>query len=179
MVMMDFANALDFFEPIDEARISFGETVLGFFGSNWDITNMNCDVPPIKFWIDLKGVYVIYVVVIDVKRVLTILLDNISDYPASFSALTLPFLDVVAEVANHVLVNEGKFEFCDVGADGFELDYEMLEVEDVVVVKLTTISFDPLQDEGKSMDQLEVPTLTKLDMDLFTRENPRQASALL
>ncbi|KZT07973.1 uncharacterized protein LAESUDRAFT_758102 [Laetiporus sulphureus 93-53] len=141
MVVMNFANTLDFFEPIDEAIVSFGETVLGFFGSNRDITDMNRDVPPIKFWIDLEGVYVIYVVVVDVKRVLTIFLDNISDYPASFSALMLPFLDVVAKVANHVLVNEGKFEFRDVSADGFELEYEMLEIEDVVVVKLTTVSF--------------------------------------
>ncbi|KZT08833.1 uncharacterized protein LAESUDRAFT_757531 [Laetiporus sulphureus 93-53] len=141
MVMMDFANTLDFFEPLDEAIVSFGETVFGFFGPYRDITNVDRDVPPIKFWIELEGVYVIYVVVIDVERVLTILLDNISDYPASFSALTLPFLDVVAKVANHVLVNEGKLEFCDVGADGFELEYEMLEVEDVVVVKLTTVSF--------------------------------------
>ncbi|KZT05815.1 uncharacterized protein LAESUDRAFT_760043 [Laetiporus sulphureus 93-53] len=141
MVMMDFANALDFFEPIDEAIVSFGETVFGFFGPNRDITDMNHDVPPIEFWIDLEGVYVIYVVVVDVERVLTILLDNISDYPASFSTLMLPFLDVVAEVANHVLVNEGKLEFRDVGADGFELEYEMLEIEDVVVVKLTTVSF--------------------------------------
>ncbi|KZT03125.1 uncharacterized protein LAESUDRAFT_762307 [Laetiporus sulphureus 93-53] len=141
MFMMDFANALNFFEPIDEAIVSFGETVFGFFGPNRDIANMNRDVPPIKFWIDLEGVYVIYVVVIDVEHVLMILLDNISDYPASFSALTLPFLDVVAEVANHVLVNEGELEFRYVGADGFELGYEMLEIEDVVVVKLMTISF--------------------------------------
>ncbi|KZT01846.1 uncharacterized protein LAESUDRAFT_763435 [Laetiporus sulphureus 93-53] len=141
MIVMNFANTLDFFEPIDEAIVSFGEMVFGFFGSNRDIADMNCDVSPIKFWIDLEGVNVIYVVVVDVKRVLTILLDNISDYPASFSALMLPFLDVVAEIANHVLVNEGKFEFRDVGADGFELEYEMLEVKDVVVVKLTTISF--------------------------------------
>ncbi|KZT03156.1 uncharacterized protein LAESUDRAFT_762146 [Laetiporus sulphureus 93-53] len=141
MVMMDFANALDFFEPIDEAIVSFDETVFGLFGPDRDIADMNCDVPPIKFWIDLESVYVIYVVVIDVERVLTILLDNISDYPASFSALTLPFLDVVAEIANHVLVNEGKLEFRNVSADGLELEYEMLEVEDVVVVKLTTVSF--------------------------------------
>ncbi|KZT02297.1 uncharacterized protein LAESUDRAFT_762866 [Laetiporus sulphureus 93-53] len=141
MVVMNFANTLDFFEPIDEAIVSFGETVFGFFGSNRDIADVNRDIPPIKFWIDLEGVYVIYVVVIDVKRVLTILLDNISDYPVSLSTLTLSFLDVVAKVANHVLVNEGKLEFRDVGADGFELEYEMLEVEDVVVVKLTTISF--------------------------------------
>ncbi|KZT10151.1 uncharacterized protein LAESUDRAFT_756343 [Laetiporus sulphureus 93-53] len=141
MVMMDFANALDFFEPIDKAIVSFSETVFRFFGPDRDIADMNRDVPPIKFWIDLEGVYVIYVVVVDVERVLTILLDNISDYPASFSALMLPFLNVVAKIANHVLVNEGKFEFRDVGADGFELEYEMLEVEDVVVVKLTTISF--------------------------------------
>ncbi|KZT01485.1 uncharacterized protein LAESUDRAFT_763743 [Laetiporus sulphureus 93-53] len=132
---------LDFFEPIDEAIVSFGETVFGFFGSNRNIADMNCDIPPIKFWIDLEGVDVIYVVVIDVERVLTILLDNISDYPASFSALMLPFLDVVAEVANHVLVNEGKLEFRYVVAEGFELEYEMLEVEDVVVVKLMMISF--------------------------------------
>ncbi|KZT05378.1 uncharacterized protein LAESUDRAFT_760248 [Laetiporus sulphureus 93-53] len=89
---MDFANTLDFFEPVDEA--------------------------------------------------ITIFLDNISDYPTSFSALMLPLLDVVAEVANHVLVNEGKLEFRDVSADGFELEYEMLKIEDVVVVKLTTVSFD-------------------------------------
>ncbi|KZT08209.1 uncharacterized protein LAESUDRAFT_757889 [Laetiporus sulphureus 93-53] len=141
MVMVNFADTLDFFEPIDEAIVSFGETVFGFFGSDRDIADVNCDVPPIKFWIDLEGVDVIYVVVIDVEHVLTILLDNISDYPASFSSLMLPFLDVVAEVANHVLVNEGKLEFRDVSADGFELEYEMLEIEDVVVIKLTTISF--------------------------------------
>ncbi|KZT04115.1 uncharacterized protein LAESUDRAFT_761470 [Laetiporus sulphureus 93-53] len=141
MVVMNLANRLDFFEPIDEAIVSFGETVLGFFGFNRNIANMNRDVPPIKFWIELEGVYVIYVVVIDVERVLTILLDNISDYPASFSALMLPFLDVVAEVANHVLVNERKLEFRYVSADGFELEYKMLEIADVMVVKLTTISF--------------------------------------
>ncbi|KZT00992.1 uncharacterized protein LAESUDRAFT_764122 [Laetiporus sulphureus 93-53] len=141
MIMMNFANTLNFFKPIDEAIVSFGETVFGFFGSNRDIADMNRDVPPIKFWIDLEGVDVIYIVVIDVKRVLTILLNNISDYPASFSALMLPFLDVVAEVANHVLVNEGKFEFRYVVAERFELEYEILEVEDVVVVKLTTVSF--------------------------------------
>ncbi|KZT00067.1 uncharacterized protein LAESUDRAFT_764930 [Laetiporus sulphureus 93-53] len=133
VIMMNFANTLDFFEPIDEAIVSFGETVFGFFGSNRDIADMNRDVPPNKFWIDLKGVDVIYVV--------TIFLDNISDYPASFSALMLPLLDVVTEVVNHVLVNEGKLEFCDVSADGFELEYEMLEIKDVVVVKLTTVSF--------------------------------------
>ncbi|KZT10430.1 uncharacterized protein LAESUDRAFT_755939 [Laetiporus sulphureus 93-53] len=54
----------------------------------------------------------------------------------------LPLLKVVAEVANHVLVNEGKLEFCDVSADGFELEYEMLEVEDVVIVKLMMVPFD-------------------------------------
>ncbi|KZT07383.1 uncharacterized protein LAESUDRAFT_758400 [Laetiporus sulphureus 93-53] len=152
MVMMDFANALDFFEPIDEAIVSFGETVFGFFGPDRDIADMNRDVPPIKFWVNLEGVYVIYVVVIDVERVLLsrlfespdedIYKVNIRIYnKASFSALMLPFLDVVAEVANYVLVNEGKLEFRYVSADGFELEYEMLEVEDVVVVKLTTISF--------------------------------------
>ncbi|KZT01105.1 uncharacterized protein LAESUDRAFT_764031 [Laetiporus sulphureus 93-53] len=76
-----------------------------------------------------------------IDEAITIFLDNISDYPASFSALMLPFLDVVAEVANHVLVNERKLELHDVSADGLELEYEMLEVEDVVVIKLTTISF--------------------------------------
>ncbi|KZS99985.1 uncharacterized protein LAESUDRAFT_765019 [Laetiporus sulphureus 93-53] len=54
----------------------------------------------------------------------------------------LPLLDVVAEVVNHVLVNEGKLKFRDVSADGFELEYEMLKVKDVVVVKLTTVSFE-------------------------------------
>ncbi|KZT05681.1 uncharacterized protein LAESUDRAFT_759926 [Laetiporus sulphureus 93-53] len=141
MVMMNFANTLDFFEPIDEAIVSFGEAVFGFFRSNRDIADMNRDIPPIKFWIDLEGVDVIYVMVIDVERVLTILLDNISYYPASFSTLMLPLLDVVAEVANHVLVNEGKLEFRDVSADRLELEYEMLEVKDVVVIKLTTVSF--------------------------------------
>ncbi|KZT04426.1 uncharacterized protein LAESUDRAFT_760997 [Laetiporus sulphureus 93-53] len=141
VVMMNFTNALDFFEPIDEAIVGFGETVFGFFRSNRDIADMNRNVPPIKFWIDLEGVDVIYVMVIDVEHVLTIFLDNISDYPASLSALMLPLLDVVAEAANHMLVNEGKLELCDVSVDGLELEYEMLEVEDVVVVKLTTISF--------------------------------------
>ncbi|KZT02040.1 uncharacterized protein LAESUDRAFT_763150 [Laetiporus sulphureus 93-53] len=141
VVMMNFANTLDFFEPIDEAIVSFSEMVFGFFGSNRDIADMNCDIPPIKFWIDLEGVDVIYVVIIDVERVLMIFLDNISDYPASLSTLMLPLLDVVAEVANHVLVNEGKLEFRDVSADGFELEYEMLEIDDVVVVELTTVSF--------------------------------------
>ncbi|KZT01653.1 uncharacterized protein LAESUDRAFT_763519 [Laetiporus sulphureus 93-53] len=53
----------------------------------------------------------------------------------------LPLLDVVAEVVNHMLVNEGKLEFRDVSVDGFELEYEMLEIEDVVVIKLTMVSF--------------------------------------
>ncbi|KZT00731.1 uncharacterized protein LAESUDRAFT_764401 [Laetiporus sulphureus 93-53] len=142
VIMMNFANTLDFFEPIDEAIVSFSETVLGFLRSNRDIADMNGDIPPIKFWIDLEGVDVIYVVVIDVERVLMIFLDNISDYPVSLSALMLPFLDVVAEIADYVLVNKRKLELRYVVAEGFELDYEMLEVEDVMVVELTTVSFD-------------------------------------
>ncbi len=57
-----------------------------------------------------------------------------------FSSLTLPLLDVVAKIANHVLVNEGKLEFRYIVAEGLELVYELLEDEDVVIVQLTTIS---------------------------------------